>query len=288
MRVVAAITTEVAREASGRHGVVAGGQVALARGASSGLLLATLTKGRERVTVQIFGDGPLGGVIVDANGSGEVRAYLKNPAYLIPGGPGERVRLGAAVGRRGVVSVVRDLGIRERVQGQAPMLTGEIDADVEHYLTTSEQIESAMGCDAVLGEDGGVRVAGGVLVQTMPDDGDHKSLVAEMWRRLRLDAVYDTLAANSDITAEELARAVLDEFAGELDVLDVQPVRFHCPCSAERVRSMLEVVAVDELEAMINEDGGAEVTCDFCRERYEITCDELGAIRESIGRRASS
>ncbi len=288
MRVVAAITTEVAREAAGRHGVVAGGQVALARGASSGLLLATLTKGRERVTVQILGDGPLGGVIVDANGSGEVRAYLQNPAHLIPGGPGERVRLGAAVGRRGVVSVVRDLGIRERVQGQAPMLTGEIDADVEHYLTTSEQIESAMGCDAVLGEDGGVSVAGGVLVQTMPGDGSHKSLVAEMWRRLRLDAVYDTLAANSDITAEELALAVLDEFSGELDVLDVQPVRFHCPCSAERVRSMLEVVAVDELEAMINQDGGAEVTCDFCRERYEITGEELGAIRESIGSRASS
>lgn len=288
VRVVATITTEVSREAARRHGVVAGGQVALARGATSGLLVATLTKGRERVTVQIFGDGPLGGVIVDANGSGEVRAYLKNPAHLIPGGPGERVRLGPAVGRRGVVSVVRDLGLRERVQGQAPMLTGEIDADVEHYLTTSEQIESAMGCDAVLGEDGAVRVAGGVLVQTMPDDGDHKNLVAEMWRRLRLDAVYDALAATPDITAEDLARAVLGEFAGEIDVLDLQPVRFHCPCSAERVREMLAVVPVDDLDAMINDDGGAEVTCDFCRERYEITGEELGVIRESIGSRATS
>lgn len=288
VRVVAVITTEVAREAARRHGVVAGGQIALARGATAGLLLATLTKGRERVTVQIVGDGPLGGITVDANSDGDARAYVQNPAHLIPGRAGERVRLVSHLGRRGVVSVVRDLGLKQRVQGQAPILSGEIDADVEHYLTTSEQIESAMGCDAVLGEDGGVQVSGGVLVQTMPDHEGHKNLVAEMWRRLRLDAVFDALAAAPELTAEDLARAVLGEYADEIDVLDIQPVRFHCPCSHERVREMLEVVPVDELDAMINDDGGAEVTCDFCRERYEITVEQLGTIREAIGSRASS
>jgi molecular chaperone Hsp33 len=292
VRLVAAITTGVAREASERHGVVAGGQVALARGATTGLLLATLTKGKERVTVQIRGDGPVGGVIVDARDGGDVRAYLVNPAALIPGGPGERVRLVSGIGRRGVVNVVRDLGLKERVQGQCPILSGEIDADVEHYLSTSEQIESAMGCDAVLAEDGSVLVAGGVLIQCMPDDGTNKTMVAEMWRRLRLDAVYDTLAANPELTAEDLARAVLGKFdeslADELDVLDLGPVRFHCECSRERVLDTLGLLSATELQTMIDEDGAAEVTCDFCRERYQVSGEELSEILAAVGSRASS
>lgn len=285
IRVVAAITTGVAREAARRHQVAAGAQVALARATTAGLLLATLTKDRERVTIQLLGDGPLGGVIVDANGDGQVRAYLKNPAAVIPARPGERVRLVSGVGRNGVVNVMRDLGLKHRVQGQAPILSGEIDADIEHYLTTSEQIESAMGCDAVLGDDGTIRVSGGVLVQTIPDAGGHRDLVNEMWRRVRLDAVFDTLKASPDADAEALARAVLGEFAGELEVLARQPVQFFCGCSRERVHESLALLELDELDAMIAEDHGAEVTCDFCRERYQVSEAELRQIREEAAAR---
>lgn len=157
-------------------------------------------------------------------------SHLRNqhPGHLLPATHERRTRLVSGVGRRGVVSVIRDLGLKERVSGQAPMFSGEIDADVEHYLTTSEQIESAMGCDAVLAQDGSVRVAGGVLVQCLPDDRANKEMVSEMWRRLRLDAVYDTLDKDPAAidSAGVLARAVLGEFAAHLDVLDTREVRF--------------------------------------------------------------
>ncbi len=283
IRVVAAITTDVAREASRRHGLVAGAQVAVARAATSGLLLATMTKGKERIMLQVLGDGPLGGAIVDAYGNGQVRAYLKAPGTLIPGGAGKRVRLVGGVGRKGVVNVIRDLGLKERVSGQAPILSGEIDADVEHYLTTSEQIESALGCDAVLGEDGTVRAAGGVLVQCLPDDPANKEMVAEMWKRLRLDAVYDTLASDNVAasSAEDLARAVLDEHADEIDVLDIGPASFHCPCTRERVVGALELMSDDDIQTMIDDDGGAEITCDFCREVYQFSADDLTGIKDA-------
>jgi molecular chaperone Hsp33 len=287
VRVVALTSTGVAREAARRHGAVAGAQVALARATAGGLLLATMAKDRAHVTLQILGDGPWGGVVVDANREGQVRAYIKHPEVLVPGGPGERVRLVAGVGRRGVVNVVRDLGLKERVQGQAPLLSGEIDADIEHYLTTSEQIESAMGCDAVLDHDG-IATAGGVLVQCMPDDGRNRGMVGEMWRRVRLDAVYDTLAAHPEISAEGLAREVLGEFGDELRVLASQPVRFQCGCSRERVVETLALLPADDLETMIREDGGAEVTCEFCREIYRVDLAELQRLKDAATRRASN
>src|SRR5688572_18429051 len=168
VRVVAAVTTDVAREAARRHRAVAGAAVALARSATSGLLLATLTKGGERVTLQILGDGPLGGVTADANDAGDVRAYVKNAEVLAPGGPERRAALRDAIGRNGVVNVVRDLGVREQYSGQSNIITGEIDEDVEHYLRVSEQVDSALGCEAVLGEGMVIRASAGVLAECMP------------------------------------------------------------------------------------------------------------------------
>jgi molecular chaperone Hsp33 len=144
-----------------------------------------------------------------------------------------------------------------------------------------------MGCDAVLGGDGSIVAAGGVLVQCMPDGGQ-TNMVAEMWRRLRFDAVFDTLKSRPGITAEDLARAVLGEFADELDVLDIRPVQFHCDCTLERVCESLTLIASDELQAMIDEDEGAEITCDFCRETYVFNAAQLIAIRDAAGPRATS
>jgi molecular chaperone Hsp33 len=277
VRVIAAVTTDVAREAARRHRAVAGAAVALARGATSGLLLATLTKGGERVTLQVLGDGPLGGLTADATDAGDVRAYVKNAEALVPGGRERRAALHQAIGRHGVVNVVRDLGLREQYSGQSSLVTGEIDEDVEHYLRVSEQVESALGCEAVLGEGMVIAAAAGVLAQCMPG-GAGVELVRDLQHQLRTGRLYDLLADGID-DAVDLVGALLGERAGELEVLETRAVRFHCPCSRERVEAMLELLGHEELSSMIRDDGRAEVFCNFCNERYEVSRRDLEAIR---------
>lgn len=284
VRVVATVTTELSREAARRHGAVGGTAVALARGATAGLLLATLTKGGERVTLQILGDGPLGGLTADATDEGDVRAYVKGET-LVPGGPAHRVSLAEAVGRNGIVNVIRDLGLKERYSGQSPLVTGEIDEDVETYLRTSEQIESALGCEAVLDAGAEVCVAGGILVQCMPGDDARaafgRMLVRETQHRLRTGELYDALVrpAGRALDALDVARIVVGDL-GPARLLDRRPVRFFCPCSRERVIEALFLLGEAELAAMVSAQNEAEVFCNFCGERYAVSAFELEALRQ--------
>jgi len=154
--------------------------------------LATLTKGEERVTVQIKGDGPIGSITADANGHGQVRGYVANPTgggSLPPGRP----RLATVVGQRGIINVVRDLGLKELYQGQIPLVTGEIDEDVEAYLRVSEQVPSALGCEVVLDDHGAVVAAGGLLLQALP--GGEADSLRETQHLLRTGRLYELLAA---------------------------------------------------------------------------------------------
>jgi molecular chaperone Hsp33 len=287
-RLLVALTTPAAREAARRHQAVGAAALALARGTTAGLLLSTLTKDQERITLQVIGDGPFGGLTVEASSSGQVRAYLKNPTVrrppiglAAPGRPPRRSSLAAGIGTHGIVNVVRDLGLREAFSGQTPLLTGEIDEDVEHYLVTSEQIDSALACDALVEEStagsAAIIIAGGLLVQALPGTGG-TAVVEAARERMRAGHLLQALA-DAPPSAEALARAVLGHAASGLHVLDVRAVGFHCPCSRERAVSSLMLLGNAELGAMILDDGKAEVICNFCRERYDFTEADLESIR---------
>jgi molecular chaperone Hsp33 len=288
-RLVVALTTPAAEEAARRHQSSGAAALALARGATAGLLLSTLTKDEERVTLQVLGDGPLGGLTVDASSSGRVRAYLRNPAARLPplraatATAPERMSLSAAVGR-GIVHVVRDLGLRETFSGETQIATGEIDDDVEHYLIASEQIDSALACDGLLvdagtigGGTGAIAISGGVLIQALPGT-EGADIVAAARERLRAGALTRALATRPP-TVEELLQAALGDALPSLQILDRREVRFHCPCSRERAAASLTLLGASELKSMILDDGKAEVTCNFCRERYEFDEAELEVIR---------
>jgi molecular chaperone Hsp33 len=286
-RLVVALSTPAAREAARRHAASGLAAMALARGTTAGLLLSTLTKDEERVTLQVLGDGPLGGLTVDASSSGQVRAYLKNPAVRLPPSmnalhESPRLSLAAGMGAGGIVSVVRDLGLRETFNGQTALVSGEIDEDVESYLIASEQIDSALGCDALLDGDGQIELAGGLLVQALP--GGRGAAVVEAARgRLRDGALLRALGERPP-SAEALARAVMGQAGSSLRLLDLRPVTFHCPCSRERAISSLTLLGNAELGAMVLEDGKAEVICNFCRQRYDFSETDLETIRrEAIG-----
>jgi molecular chaperone Hsp33 len=302
VRVVAALTTETVREAARRHGTVGAATVALGRTMTAGVLLATLTKGDERVTLQIAGDGPITQITADSNDAGQVRGYVSPHGVAAPLGTQPRPQVGAAVGR-GQVMVVRDLGLKEQYRGSAAIVTGEIDEDVEAYLRQSEQLDSALGCEVVVGEHGAVQHAGGVLVQAMPEGGGapttfarrgggvqppgrstgEPELIRAVQHALRTGALYHALAGPTPpADGEAMARAVLEDLA--LDFIDRRPVRFVCRCSPERARLMLGLLDLDEIDEMMAE-GRAEITCNFCQERYLIDGSALAELRAEVAMR---
>jgi molecular chaperone Hsp33 len=281
VRVVAALTTDTVREAARRHGTVGAATVALGRALTSGVLLATLTKGDERVTLQIVGDGPITQISVDANDAGDVRGYLSPHGVAAALGKQARPSVAAAVGR-GQVLVMRDLGLKEQYRGAASIVTGEIDEDVEAYLRQSEQLDSALGCEVIVDEHGGVLRAGGVLVQAMP--GGEPELIRDVQHQLRTATLYRALdSAQAPANAEGIARVVMGDLA--LDFLEQRPVKFQCRCSADRATMMLGLLDLDEIDDMIAREGQAEITCNFCSERYVIEKAALAAVRHHIANR---
>ena len=279
LRVLAAITTELSREGARRHHATGLAACALSRGLTSGLLLATLTKGSERVTLQLQGDGPLRGLTIDAtldpNTIGDVRGY---PVYAEAAAAPAlgRARVATVLGRGGVVNVTRDVGLKERYQGQVPLLTGEVDEDVENYLRTSEQVPSALGCDVLLVDGQTIEAAGGVLIQALPGSGNEE--VWEAQHAVRTGAVYRYLEAGGR-DARALAEAV---YGKPLSFVGEQPLRFQCRCSHERVRDMLKLLGAVEIDEILAEQGRAEVTCNSCNALYVIERDDLEAVRTEI------
>jgi molecular chaperone Hsp33 len=286
-RFVAVVASGLARDAAVRHAARGCAAVALGRAGAAGLLLATLTKGDERVTLQILGDGPLGAVTVDATSSGDARIFLRNPASAtVTEDETGRARIGPWIGRSGIVSVVRDLGMRDTFRGQTALADGEIDTDVEKYLLDSEQIDSALACETLLEGSGTIRHAVGVLLQALPG-GAGSALLEGARARLRAGALATALAemtvdARPAEITNAIAGAALGARADALDILDAREVRFHCPCTRERASITLGLLGQDDLAAMIREDGAAEVTCDFCRTVYQFTDAELEQIRRAL------
>jgi molecular chaperone Hsp33 len=282
VRIVAATTTFAAREAIRRHTAAPAAALALARGATAGLLLATLTKDEERVTLQVLGDGPLGGLTVDATSAGRVRAYVKHPEVELSLAAGGRASLARAMGQSGVVSVLRDLGLGQPFRGSTAIRSGEIDEDVERYLEESEQVMSALACDAVSAPEGGLALSAGILVQALPGS-DGADAVAEARALLRGGGLARVLATGAREPAELVATALGDRL-GHVEVLDRRPVRFECACSRARAGASLASLGPNELESMILDDGKAEVTCNFCRARYEFDEAELEMIRRETAK----
>ena len=277
VRIVAATTTVAVREAARRHQAGPAATVALSRGLTAGLLLATLTKDDERVTLQLLGDGPLGGLTVDATAAGRVRAYVKHPSGGLKPPAGARPSLAAAVGRNGLINVIRDVGLGAPFSGQIALASGEIDEDVEAYLEKSEQVVSALACDTLFAPDGALDFAAGILIQALPGS-EGAALVAEA-RALIAGGEFLRALAGARRDGEGVVAAVLGDRLGKVQLLDRRPVAFDCPCSRARAGTSLALLGEGELAAMILDDGKAEVTCNFCRAHYEFDEAELEIIR---------
>jgi molecular chaperone Hsp33 len=240
---------------------------------AAGLLFASsMKRPQSRVNIRIRGDGPLGGILVDAGLNGTVRGYVDYPDVELPPKPNGKLDVGGAVGQNGYVYVVRDVGYGYPYSSTVELVSGEIGDDLTHYLATSEQTPSALMV-GVFTDITGVTAAGGLLVQILPKAARDEGLVHLLESRLASFQGFTPL-----LQAGKSLQDIFDELLGDmgLEILpEVQMVRFHCGCSHQRVLGALKLFSQAELEDMIEKDKGAEATCDFCGTVYQASESEL-------------
>jgi len=273
LRVVTAVVTDVVREGCSRHGLRGVEAVALGRALTAGCLMATLTKSdTERVRIVFEGDGPIGRLLVDAFGSGDVRGCLErrgDEAQIPVVDDVATAGIGDWVGRSGRLVVTRDIGLEQQYQGVVDVRTGEIDRDLENYLEDSEQLPSALACRVLLDGNGEVVRAAGVLCQSFP--GAPQSVIAPV-----RDAVHGAgfmSLLSHDRTVNELMGFALG--GDEFEALSEHPVRFKCNCDPGRVFAVLSTLGADDIEALAREPGSTDVRCSYCGTSYFVGTEEL-------------
>lgn len=227
------------------------------------------------VTLRIKGGGPLGSLTAVSDSRGYVRGYVQNPAVDVPRKAKGKLDVGAAVGAEGDLTVIRDLGMKEPYIGSVQLVGGEIAEDIAAYFVESEQVPTACALGVLIAPDQTVQAAGGYLIQLLP--GADEAVVSAVERGVsKLGAVSARL--DSGMEPLGLLREVLGGF--ELEVLETSPIAYRCYCTRDRVSRALISLGTDELDSLIKEQGGAELTCQFCDKVYRFGAEELRALRD--------
>lgn len=234
------------------------------------------------VTLRVRGGGPLGALTAVSDSGGNVRGYVQNPAVDVPRKAKGKLDVGAAVGGEGDLTVIRDLGMKEPYIGSVELVGGEIAEDIAAYFVESEQIPTACALGVLIAPDQTVQAAGGYLIQLLPGADD--AVVSAVERGVaRLGAVSARL--DGGMEPLELLQEVLADF--ELEVLETTPIEYRCYCSEERVSRALISLGREELDKLIREQDGAELTCQFCDRVYRYSGDQLRALREELDKPAA-
>ncbi len=274
IRVFTAVTTELAGEAQRIHKTYPTATAALGRVLTmSAIMGANLKNPDDSTTIQFKGDGPLGNIVAVCNNKSEVRGYVANPYVDIPRKANGKLDVGGAVGR-GFLSVIRDLGMKEPYIGQVPIVTGEIAEDMTYYFAESEQIPTAIALGVLVNPDMTVKAAGGFMIQLMPEATD---ATAEKLEKKLKEIMPVTTMIESGMSAEDILFAVTDDFDMLISNNTVTP-KYKCYCSKERMEKALISIGKTELEDLIREQGCAELTCQFCDNKYTFGKSELEAL----------
>ncbi len=277
VRIYTASSTALVNEARKRHQTWPTATAALGRVLTVSAMMGLMYKEGERITVRIKGDGPIGSMTVEADGSGEVRGEIANPEVYLTynSGPNAgKLNVGAAVGR-GFLFVTKDLNMREYFTSSSELQTGEIGDDFTYYFTLSDQIPSSVGVGVLVNIDQSVLAAGGYILQLMPGCPD--DVITKIEKIISSIPPISTLIEQGE-TPEDIMHRLSD---GTEEILSKRPIAYVCNCSKERFARSLSTLDDQSLDDMIEEDGHAEVECHFCHKKYRYEKDELLAIKES-------
>lgn len=275
IRAFAITSKELVEEARRHHDTSPIMTAALGRLLSAGAMMGSMMKGeKDMLTLQIQCSGPAKGLMVTADSSGNVKGYAQNPAVELPPNAQGHLNVGGAL-ELGILSVIKDMGLKEPYVGQCELQTGEIAEDLTYYFATSEQIPSAVGLGVLVNPDCTVRQAGGFIIQLMPFTSDE--VIDKLEKKIAgMDTVTHMLERG--LTPE----GILEEILGDMDleITDTMPAAFQCDCSKEKISRALATLSKKDLDSIINDGESIEVKCQFCNSAYRFEIDELKELRK--------
>lgn len=270
-RVYAINATKTVGEAQRRHDTWSASSAALGRTIVGTLLLASAgLKNEEKMTVIVNGDGLGGRILADANGKGDVKAYINNPHVSLDLNGNGKLDVSAVVGTEGTLTVIKDLGMKEPFSGQVPIVSGELGEDFTYYMANSEQVPSAIGLSVLVDTDESIKAAGGFMIQVMPDASEEA--ITQVEKNIAAIPLVSRLMESGE-TPEQILYRILGE--ENVQILEKMPVQFQCDCSRGRFAEGLSSIGREELVDMMQEDHGAEVVCHFCGEKYHYSESDL-------------
>jgi len=273
IRIFSVDTTKTVNEAVTRHGAYPTAAAALGRTMTAGLMMGSMLKNEEKVTVTLQGGGPIGAIVVDSNAKGKVRGYLSNPQVHFPLNEQGKLDVRRAVGTDGFLSVAKDIGLKEHFTGSTEIISGEIGEDFSYYFYTSEQVPSIVALGVLVNPDNTIKAAGGFIIQVMPGASEE---TMDFLDRRAAEMTPVSKLIDQGLTPSE----IIDEIIGRDNwrKLDEMPAAFECTCSKERFLNAIATLDAQEIVTMIKEDGGAEADCHFCRNKVWIEKEELEAL----------
>ena len=273
IRVFAATTKELVEYARKAHNTSPVATAALGRLLTAGAMMGSMCKGeKDLLTLQIQCSGPIQGLTVTADAKANVKGYVYNPNVMLPPSEQGKLDVGKALDL-GVLSVIKDMGLKEPYMGQTQLVSGEIAEDLTYYFATSEQVPSAVALGVLMEKDNTVKQAGGFIIQLMPFAED--TLAQRLEEKLK-EITSITALLEKNMTPEDIVKEVLGDFG--VEIMDTVPTQFYCNCTKERVEKAIISVGSKELRAMIDENKPIEVNCHFCNENYTFNIEELKEI----------
>lgn len=278
VQMICASTTELVEEARNIHDLSPVATAALGRTLTMGVLMGSQMKGKEdTLSIQIKGDGPIGGITIATDKNLRVRGYVANPQVEVPLRQDGKLNVGLAVGKQGFLYVIKDLGMKEPYIGTSKLVTGEIAEDFTNYFFTSEQKNTAVAL-GVLVDKNGVKVSGGYVISTMPDATEDDLFILE--QRIK-EAKSISQMLDEKMSLEAIAKDITGDSQLEKIEEQLHP-QYACNCSKEKMRNALASVGKRELEAMVEEDKGAQLVCHFCNQKYTFSEEELVKLIDSL------
>ncbi|CUX71671.1 33 kDa chaperonin [Clostridium sp. C105KSO15] len=275
IRAFAATTRELVEHARQAHNTSPVATAALGRLLTAGSMMGIMMKGEDDLlTLKIQGSGPIEGLTVTADSKGNVKGYVYNPGVMLPPNQAGKLDVGGAVGE-GVLSVIKDIGLKEPYIGQTILVGGEIAEDLTYYYASSEQTPSSVALGVLMNKDNTVKQAGGFILQLLP--GASEEIIGGLEKKLgEITSITDLLDQGD--TPEMILEHILGEFG--LDLMEQVPTQFYCNCDKARVEKALISIGRKELQEMIDEGKSIEVNCHFCNKNYEFTIEDLESLRD--------
>lgn len=273
IRAFAATTRGLVEHARSVHNTSPVATVALGRLLTAGSMMGAMMKGEKDIlTLQIKCSGPIGGLTVTADSKARVKGYVNHPEVMLPPNSKGKLDVGGALDL-GILSVIKDMGMKEPYVGQTQLVSGEIAEDLTYYFASSEQVPSSVALGVLMNKDNTVRQAGGFLIQLMPFA--EEQVIAGLEKKIgEIHSI--TALLDKEMSPEEILDYILGDFG--LEIMDTMETSFYCNCTKERVEKAIVSIGKKDIQEMIDDNEPIEVNCHFCNTSYQFSVEELKEI----------